>query len=205
MSPAQTKLYWREWAAVRRVDPKADRHALTVKALGRMKSSKEFGNADLDKVLGVFRAISKPSSVNAQMRQLNQPRTRLLKKITAEQLPCLAVVLREGVGVTAKPLASRLSIPLSEADHAQAEKYLVELLRDRFNTTDLLAVSAEPRPRHNGPDRSDLELVMFTLAARINDLRKSACLTIAEMETLAGINRRGAETRSEPEPEEVMA
>ena len=77
MTAAQTALYWREWSAVRRVQPEADRHELHRRALGRDKSSKLFNNGDLDKVLAEFWAISKPGDLNAQMRQQNQAGLRL--------------------------------------------------------------------------------------------------------------------------------
>ncbi len=76
MSPKQKALYFREWARVRSVDPSADRHALHTLALGTDKSSKEFTNADLDKVLGAFRAVTRPADLNAQVRQEKQPDIR---------------------------------------------------------------------------------------------------------------------------------
>jgi hypothetical protein len=81
MSPAQTKLYWREWAAVRRAQPEADRHAITAQTLGSLVSSRSLTNAQFDLVLGSFRAISQPSNLAAQMRQLAQPRTRAEAKV----------------------------------------------------------------------------------------------------------------------------
>jgi len=85
MTPAQTALYFREWGRVRAhylakgIDPKqADhkRHELHRRALGVDKSSKTFTNADLDKVLAVFRAITEPGNLTAQLRQLEQPEQR---------------------------------------------------------------------------------------------------------------------------------
>ncbi len=81
MSPKQTSLYWREWAAVRRVCPEADRHELHARALGLDKSSKEFTNADFDKVLAEFRAISEPDNLEGQLRQISQPVRRLIWRI----------------------------------------------------------------------------------------------------------------------------
>lgn len=78
MSPLQTRLYWREWAAARRADPSADRHALHVVALGSDKSSTAFSNAEFDLVLGAFRAVSRPADLDAQLRQQDQPRARAL-------------------------------------------------------------------------------------------------------------------------------
>ena len=81
MTQKQNYLYWREWAAVRRVDAGADRHALHASALGEDKSHKDFSNAEFDKVLQEFRAISQPANLAAQLRQINQPKTRLIFKI----------------------------------------------------------------------------------------------------------------------------
>jgi hypothetical protein len=81
MTPAQTALYFREWGKVRAVllvkgiDPKqadAKRHALHKKALGADKSSKDFTNADLDKVLAEFYAITRPGDLGVQLRQQEQ-------------------------------------------------------------------------------------------------------------------------------------
>jgi len=86
VSPLQTSLYFREWGLVRKhyvaqgIDPKladAKRHELHKKALGQMKSSKAFTNADLDKVLAVFYAITRPADLNSQLRQMEQQTERI--------------------------------------------------------------------------------------------------------------------------------
>lgn len=85
MTPAQQRLYWREWSHVRKhliadgwASAKADaeRHALHRKAIGYDKSSKKFGNSDLDKVIAVFRAVWDGGNLNAQLRQLDQGQKR---------------------------------------------------------------------------------------------------------------------------------
>jgi len=85
MSPAQTALYFREWGKVRAhyiakgIDPKQaenKRHELHKKALGTDKSSKSFTNADLDRVLAAFYAITRPADLTAQLRQIDQPELR---------------------------------------------------------------------------------------------------------------------------------
>lgn len=81
MSPKQKTLYWREWGRVRKIQPDADRHELHRQALGADKSSKAFNNRDLDRILGVFRAISQPADVDAQLRQQAMARTRALHAI----------------------------------------------------------------------------------------------------------------------------
>lgn len=90
MSPDQTRLYFREWGKVRRhflargIDPNqadAKRYELHTRALGVDKSSKDFSNTDLDKVLGVFFAILRPDDLNSQLRQLDQGEERKNKLI----------------------------------------------------------------------------------------------------------------------------
>ena len=81
MTWAQVSLYWREWNKVRKAAPETDRHELHTKALGYDASHKEFTNGDLDKVLAEFRVVSEPWNINAQIRQLNQPRERLMWSI----------------------------------------------------------------------------------------------------------------------------
>jgi hypothetical protein len=86
MTPAQNALYFREWGRVRSVCkpqgfPIPDRHDLHVKALGLDKSHLDFTNADFDRVLAEFRAISQPDNLAAQLRQQDMPRRRLLYSI----------------------------------------------------------------------------------------------------------------------------
>jgi hypothetical protein len=85
MTSAQTNLYFFEWGRVRThlvgkgIDPKqadAKRHELHRKALGRDKSSKTFTNAELDKVIAVFRAVYDGGNLDAQLEQLDQPAKR---------------------------------------------------------------------------------------------------------------------------------
>lgn len=177
MTDKQKWLYFKEWAAVRRVDAQADRHELHIKALGRDKSSKELTNSEFDKVLGVFRAISQPASVDQQLRQLRQVKTRLIWKITEEQAALLSAVLPCVPG----------------ANHwdrrSAAEYYVLRVCRERFGGAGSVAdLSAEPGPIKDGqPGDSQLEMLRNTLDRCINDLRGKAGLTIHEMRQLAGV------------------
>lgn len=97
MTTKQTALYWRSWGETRRyllafcdytpTEVDTFRRDLHAKALGVEKSSKDFTNADLDKVLAEFRAISRPADFSGQMRQQNMPRARLIFSIERLQLP----------------------------------------------------------------------------------------------------------------------
>lgn len=101
MTVKQDKLYWREWAAVHRAAPEADRHALHIRALGHDKSHLHFTNTDFDRVLAGFRAISQPANLLAQMRQFNQPKTRLLWRIRSMAPPnYTAAIARDKFGTT---------------------------------------------------------------------------------------------------------
>lgn len=86
MTAKQNAWYWREWSAVRRAcaaqgRPEPDRHEFHTRALGADKSHTAFTNLDFDLVLREFWTVSKPDSVDAQMRQENMERTRLLEGI----------------------------------------------------------------------------------------------------------------------------
>ena len=103
MSPAQDKLYWREWGAVSRRCrdrglPVPDRHELHAAALGADKSHKDFTNADFDKVLAQFRAHSQPDNVAAQLRQLDQPKVRLRHKIMSFDQAYWQAIARDKFG-----------------------------------------------------------------------------------------------------------
>jgi hypothetical protein len=96
MTQKQKDLYFVEWTRAKKAGQlkESDRHALHIQALGEDKSSKDFSNADLDKVLGAFRAISRPTSLNSQIRQIEQPQTRFHKRIN-DQLKCLGLFVHE--------------------------------------------------------------------------------------------------------------
>lgn len=169
MTPKQESLYWREWGFVTaycRVNrqPFPDRHMLHEKALGRDKSHKEFSNEDFDQVLGVFRAISRPASVDSQLRQMDQPKIRLLHKIDHELIPCLKLYISHPV------------------------EYVLNICLDKFWVQDWRSLS---EVRHH-PDRpSQLEQLIMTLSRALNGkrgFRAKAGHSIHEMRTAAGLS-----------------
>ncbi len=87
-SAAKERLYWREWAAVVRADPRADRHALHVKALGYDQSHLEFTDLEFAKVLDVFRAIAKPVDLFSAQEASDRKKQHLIYSIrrTAQKL-----------------------------------------------------------------------------------------------------------------------
>jgi hypothetical protein len=110
MTAKQNALYWSEWQQAKRAGglTEPERHTIHIEAIGEDKSHKDFSNEDFDKVLAAFRAISRPTSLNSQVRQIEQPRTRMLKRI-ADQTKCLALFVED------------------------PEKYLQLIFRDRFH------------------------------------------------------------------------
>jgi hypothetical protein len=96
MTPAQTRRYFWEWARVRDVLKSRGvvagidqrRHEIHKQALGVMKSSRDFTNADFDKVLAAFLAITEPDNLNAQLKAIEQPELRV--KMMTERIYELA-------------------------------------------------------------------------------------------------------------------
>lgn len=154
MTPRQTALYFREWGYVRgyckrHAQPAPDRHELHRRALGYDKSSKLFTNAEFDQVLGVFRSISMPGSLNSQVRQLEEKRTRKLGKIR-ELLKCIGLYIDE------------------------PEAYALEIIRDTVNGGSVQQVSSieELSDHPPGPDRpSPLDKLIMDLSRALNGKR----------------------------------
>lgn len=149
MTTKQKWLYINEWNDAKKAGQlkEADRHALHIRALGHDKSSKDFTNDELDKVLGVFRAISNPNSLNAQLRQIEQRSTRLLKRIQ-DQLKCLALFLDH---------------PESYVQVLLSKRFHVELIIDLGDDSILRLSKSTGEPI----DDSELEMFRNTLADRV--------------------------------------
>lgn len=130
LSKTQKQLYWREWSAVAKALQAAgkpatseDRHNLHSQALGKDKSMTDFTNTDLDKVLGEFRAITRPDDLSGQISQAKQSRKRKLYVIL-QQMP--------------ERLAKVITIPEGVHPNLAAENYIAKILQDRFKVADPL-------------------------------------------------------------------
>jgi len=115
MTAAQTKKYWREWAAVRRLlvdlgefskaEADQERHEIHIRAIGSDKSSKDFTNRDLDRIFDAFESYSVlltgPST--APSRASTQPQRRLIYSIESLGLddPYIARITLDGEAKTA--------------------------------------------------------------------------------------------------------
>jgi len=176
MTPKQTQLYWREWAAVRSADPKADRHDLHTRALGRDKSSKDFTNRDLDQVLGVFRAISDPLNLAPQIRAQRQGRARLEHRL-AEITQCLGVYVEDPAGYVARVVSDRWPAPTGGS-----------IGPDDLSDKPSMRKNRSTGALEDGP--SQLHQLVMTLWARLMALRRGRGHSLAEMYAAAGVPAR---------------
>lgn len=173
MTKAQDRLYWREWGAVRRARPEADRHALHAQALGYQRSHTAFSNREFDLVLGAFRAVSRPASVGTQIRQQRQPRTRAEHRLSEIQA-CLGLYVEDVAGYVAKVAADKFGVPVNGA----------------FDLEDL---DWRPRVRRNWQTKeleegaSQGSQLLMTLWARLQPMRQQAGHSLHDMRTLAGV------------------
>ncbi|MBX3732622.1 MAG: hypothetical protein KF791_08515 [Verrucomicrobiae bacterium] len=173
MTPKQTQLYWREWAAVRRADPSADRHEIQARAIGCTRSSKLLTNRDLDLVLGAFRAISDPGSLGPQLRAQNQVRARLEHRL-AEITQCLGVYVEDPAGYVARVVSDRRPPSPGGTVGVDDLSHEPRLIRRRASG-ELLEIPSEL-----------LQLVM-TLWARLQAMRNARHHSLADMYSAAGI------------------
>lgn len=173
MTKSQDRLYWREWSAARKAHPEADRHRLHLQALGYRRSHTEFTNAEFDKVLGAFRALSRPASVDAQIRQQDQPRTRAEHRL-AEIQACLGLYVPDVAQYIATVAAEKFGVPPNGS----------------WTLDDL---SWEPSMRRNWQTRalyespSQVMQLVMTLWARLQPMRRDADHSLHDMRTLAGV------------------
>lgn len=86
LTAKQDKLYWREWGKARKAlraagfdpaDADAQREIYTTEALGSYVPHREMSNAQLDRMLEVFRAIAAPDDIS-HATDVPGPRRRLL-------------------------------------------------------------------------------------------------------------------------------
>lgn len=97
MTTTQRKMYFGEWRTCWIAIIKASggqttqleddvRAAVTFKALGRHKSSRDFNNTEFDQVLATMWSLSHADDLNLQLRQINQPITRAEGSVYAQAM-----------------------------------------------------------------------------------------------------------------------
>ncbi len=185
MTKDQRDKYFGFWAGAKKAQgwinlPKKEEDALRYdiqeRALGGVrKSSADLTNKEQDIVLAAFRAISSPSDLNFQIRQIEQERTRLLYRI-AQQILVLGLFMEGEDG------------PL---------KYAQSIVRDRFATEWMSELSAEPSPRISKATLdsispkiitdSQLKMLRNTLNRCISKFRQKKDWTEHEMYRAAGL------------------
>jgi hypothetical protein len=170
MTPAQLKLYWREWAAVRRANPQAVRDEITVAALGRRVSSLALSNAEFDQVLAAFRAVSRPADLGAQVRAQRQERDRWLWRL-GWVVQCLGLYVED-------PAAYVISISAGKLRAGADGAWDLDALDDRPRVRVVKGVPQE--------SPSEIAQLLMTLTARLHDYRREAGESIHMMATRAG-------------------
>lgn len=164
MTDAQTRLYWREWSLARewyrshgKGTSQADemRHTIHARALGREKSSKDFTNPDLDKVLAAFRAVHDGGNLEAQLRAEDQPVLRTQALIANVREVAKGCVDREGMedaylnGLTKKVFQVNTYKELREGQLSQLRGILFQRLaqiRRARSRAKQMPVEAGPNP-----------------------------------------------------------
>jgi hypothetical protein len=125
MTPKQTSLYWREWAAARRAliaagydaaEADAERDHITARVLGKRVSSKRLSNVQLDQILAAYRDVSRGGDLAAQIRADQQPRDRILWSLRNNQLPRIAEQLPADTQVDERYL-QRIARQALQLDH----------------------------------------------------------------------------------------
>ena len=168
--------YWPQVCEVKgwRSDDREQRLEFISVAIGRMVSTTSEVDhlKDYDKLKAECLALLDPTNLSAQLRQLRQEQNRLVRKIQVIQVSLLAA-MEEG--------------NFEERNEA-AERFVLAIMRDKFRTEDIFAISYKAGPRGPyGMVKSDLETLRDTLAARINERRRQKGLTIHELNELAGV------------------
>jgi hypothetical protein len=178
MTKPQIHLYRAEWAKARKAGglKEHDRHEIHIQVLGVDKSSLDLTNAEFDKVLAAFRAISAPYSLKPQLRAQEQPNTRRLHKI-ANLLKCLGLFVADPVQYASAILSDKYGRgafhprPTYAAileDLARVDLN-AELIADKFNGG--ANAAAEPKLA-----ASELEKLIFTLSRCVSVLRRKGVL-----------------------------
>jgi hypothetical protein len=165
LNQKQLDLHWREFAAAKRACAAAghsepDRHALYVQALGKDKSLTKFNNGDLDKVLAVFRALSRPSDFDGQVELANMDRTRLEYSIRdlASQITVRPVHLADAYWQAIARDKFGLRYPANSAvrvEFSELSDLSIEQLTQLRNTLEVRLASKKKKERETAQsDRS---------------------------------------------------
>jgi hypothetical protein len=167
LTPDQLKRYWVELRAVQAVRKDIDRadfhaqHALPA-------STKDFTKENFDTFLAACRAITQPDNLKPQLRALNQPKARLLHKILVEQAAQLKALGKLAPDIVIGQISSQKFYGRKPAD-----------------------LSANRRPPINEGDKeraSELEMLMFTVARTISELRQEKGWTQHDLNIAAGLH-----------------
>jgi hypothetical protein len=179
MTKAQIYLYRAEWSKARKAGglKEHDRHEIHIQVLGADKSSLDLTNAEFDKVLAAFRAVSAPYNLKPQLRAQEQPNTRRLHKI-ANLLKCLGLFVAEPVPYATAILSDKYGRGAFHPRPTYAA-ILEDLARVDLNA-ELIGDKYSPRPLGGEGQgegvHSELEKLIFTLSRCVSVLRRKGVL-----------------------------
>jgi hypothetical protein len=126
-------------------------------------STKDFTRAHFDTFLAACRAITQPNDLAPQLRALDSPKTRLLHKILVEQAAQLKA----------------LGIPDPSA-------YIAKISQDKFRGRNPADLSESNRSVF-GSQYSQLDMLKFTIARAISELRQQKGWTVHELLWASGL------------------
>lgn len=152
ISPDQRKLYWANLNAVLKARSDLSREEFHAQHY-LPASTKDFTKAHMDTFLAACAAVVQPSNLKPQLRAFDQPKARLLHKILVEQAAQLKALGKADPAITIGQIS-------------------VQKFRGRHY--DQLSANKRPNPVNpDEPKPSELEMLMFTVARQISELRQA--------------------------------
>lgn len=130
-------------------------------------STKDFTREHFDAFLAACKAITKSDDLKPQLRALNQPKARLLHRILVEQAAQLKALGKLDPDIT-----------------------IGQICRQKFYGRKPADLNANKRPPLNegeDPRASELEMLMFTVARTISELRQEKGWTQHDLNIAAGL------------------
>jgi hypothetical protein len=150
-------------------------------------STKDFTRAHFDTFLAACAAVTKQNDLKPQLRALDQPKARLLHKILVEQAAQLRALFAD------ENPQSAIRNPQS----TNASEYIQKICADKFHGRKPSDLSADKRQPYVVPPLggsgemrpSELEMLMFTIARAISELRQQKGWTVHELLWQSGLGQ----------------
>jgi hypothetical protein len=138
-------------------------------------STKDFTKAHMDTFLAACAAILKPADLKPQLRAFDQPKARLLHKILVEQAAQLKALGKADPAIT----IGQISVQKFHGRHYD------QLSANKRPPRSPSPLAGEGR----GEGYSELEMLMFTVARTISELRQTKGWTVHELLWNSGLGK----------------